>query len=226
MNFLRIKQKIKIYIAIILRPNGKFSFLNSIAKNSKILDVGCGSNSAFKVKTFLPNSYYVGLDIQDYKNDHDANLYADEYILTDPNKFVDKLIFQDRKFDAILSSHNLEHCNDRYGTLNSILDLVKKGGKIYLSFPSEKSINFPNKDGCLNYYDDITHKGLPPNYRMVIEIIKKKSFIILFSSKSYKPFILHIIGFFSNILSKYTKKTTFGLWEWWGFETIIIAQKD
>ena len=80
----------------------------------------------------------MGLDIQDYKNDHDANLYADEYILTDPNKFVDKLIFQDRKFDAILSSHNLEHCNDRYGTLNSILDLVKKGGKIYLSFPSEK----------------------------------------------------------------------------------------
>ncbi len=225
MNFSKVKQKIKIYAAIFLRPKGKFSFLNSLPKNSKILDIGCGSNSAFKIKTFLPNSYYVGLDIQDYENDNDATLYADEYVLTDPNKFVENINFIDKKFDGVISSHNLEHCNDRYGTLNAILDKLKDGGRIYLSFPSEKTVNFPKRNGCLNYYDDPTHKDSPPDYNLVLEIIKNKSLRILFSTKSYKPFLLKIIGFFSNIVSTYTKKTTFGLWEWWGFETIIIAEK-
>ena len=65
---LFIKQKINIFANLFLRPQGKFSFLNKIPKNSKILDLGCGNNSAFKIKRFLPDSYYVGIDVFDYNN--------------------------------------------------------------------------------------------------------------------------------------------------------------
>lgn len=225
MKLLIIKQKINIFVQIFFRRKGKFSFLNKIPKNSKILDVGCGNNSAFKVKTFLPNSYYVGIDICDYNNKNDVDKYADKYILTNPSEFVETIDSLSVEFDAIISSHNLEHCNDRFGTLNAIIDKLKDGGKLYLSFPSEKTINFPKRDGCLNYYDDPTHKNSPPDYSFILEMMKEKSLNILFSTRSYRPFVLCFIGYFTNLISKCTKKVIFGVWEWWGFESIIVAQK-
>ena len=81
MKLLITKQKIKLFAKLFLRPQGKFSFLNNLPKNSKILDVGCGNNSAYIIKFCLPNSYYVGVDIGDYNNENDVNLYADKYIL-------------------------------------------------------------------------------------------------------------------------------------------------
>lgn len=226
MKLLIIKEKIKFFAQLFLRPQGKFSFLNNLPKNPKILDVGCGNNSAYKIKLCLPNSYYVGVDIGDYNNENDVNLYADKFILTNPSNFVESILSINIKFDAVISSHNLEHCNDRYGTLNAILDKLKDGGKIYLSFPSEKTINFPKRDGCLNYYDDPTHKDSPPNFDRVLEIMREKSLNILFSTRSYKPLLLNRFGYFANLVSNYTKKTSIGLWEWWGFESIIIAQKS
>ncbi len=225
MNLFIFKEKIINIANLFLRTRGKISFLNNIPKNSRILDVGCGNNSAYRIKRFLPDSYYVGIDIADYNNKNDANIYADKYILTDPSKFVDSINSLSGKFDAIISSHNLEHCNNRYGTLNAIIDKLNKKGKLYISFPSEKTINFPKRIGTLNYYDDLTHKDLPPDYNFILEIMKGKSLNILFSTPDYRPFLLSRIGFFTNLISKYTKKVHIGMWEWWGFESIIIAQK-
>ena len=83
--------KIKTLIKLYLRPGGKVHFLNSISKNSYILDVGCGNNSPLIVKSILPNCYYVGIDIENYNNDYDVKKIADDYILTDPKKFVESL---------------------------------------------------------------------------------------------------------------------------------------
>lgn len=226
MKLLIIKHKINIIANLILRPKGRISFLNNIPKNSKILDVGCGNNSAFRTKSFLPNSYYVGIDIGDYNNKTDINTYADEYILTDPEDFVDSINSLSGKFDAIISSHNLEHCNDRNGTLDAIINKLNSKGKLYLSFPSEKTINFPKRDGCLDYYDDPTHKDYPPDFKLILEKIEQKSLKIIFKKRVYKPFLLRCYGYFTNLLSYFTKKHYTGMWEWWGFESIIVAQKN
>ena len=116
--------KIKTLIKIILRPEGKFSFLSKIPKDSSILDVGCGNNSPFLVKSLLPNSYYVGLDVSEYNTGSFSKDIADEYILTDPDIFVNSIKSIKRKFDAIISSHNLEHCDDRLGTINAMIDPI------------------------------------------------------------------------------------------------------
>ena len=221
-NISKIKTLIKLY----LRPGGKVHFLNSIPKNSYILDVGCGNNSPLIVKSILPNCYYVGIDIENYNNDYDVKKVADEYILTDAEYFVDSLKSMRTDFDAIISSHNLEHCHDRFGVLNTMIDKLKYKGKIFLSFPSKKSINFPKRIGCLNYYDDSTHKDLPPDFDLILEILRCKKFKIIFSKKNYQPFILSFVGIFTNLISYITKKVHVGMYEKWGFESIIIAQKE
>ena len=218
--------KIKTLLKLFLRPNGKVDFLNSIKKNSYILDVGCGNNSPLLVKSFLPNSYYVGIDVQNYNNDYDVEKVADEYILSDPNDFLKSLKSIDTKFDAIVSSHNIEHCNDRLGVLNEMIDKLNYRGKIYLSFPSKESINFPKRIGCLNYYDDPTHKDFPPDFDLILQILRDKELKIIFSDTSYKPFLLSCIGIFSNLISYFTKKVYIGMYEWWGFESIIIAENQ
>lgn len=217
--------KIKALIKIILRPKGKFAFLSEIPKDSFILDIGCGNNSPFLVKSILPNCYYVGLDVCDYNTDIISKNIADEYLLSDPDKFVNSISSINMKFDAIISSHNLEHCDDRIGTINAMIDKLSQKGKIFLSFPSKESVNFPRRVGSLNYYDDSTHKGLPPNFELILDIMREKGLRIVYSQSSYKPFILNLIGTFTNLISFFTKKVYLGVWEKWGFESIIIAEK-
>ena len=216
--------KIKTLIKIILRPRGKFAFLSEIPKDSSILDVGCGNNSPLLVKSLLPNSYYVGLDVSEYNTNNASKTIADEYILSDPDKFVTSIISIKRKFDAIISSHNLEHCDDRLGTINAMISKLNNEGKIFLSFPSKESINFPKRIGALNYYDDSTHKDLPPNFDLILDMMKEKGLKIIYSQSSYKPIILHFIGHFTNLVSFFTKRIHLGVWEKWGFEAIIIAE--
>ena len=220
-NFFKIKNQLKLF----LRPGGKVDFLSSIPKKSFILDVGCGNNSPLLVKAIRPNSYYVGIDVDNYNNEYDVVKVADEYILSDPQNFVKSLKSIDRNFDAIISSHNIEHCNDRLGVLNAMIDKLNYGGKLYLSFPSKETVNFRKGIG-LNYYHDPTHKDLPPDFQAIIQILRDKKLKIIFSKISYKPFLLHTIGFFTNLISYFTKNLHAGMYEYWGFESIIIAENQ
>ena len=110
------------------------------------------------------------------------------------------------------------------GNLINEIDKLNKKGKIFLSFPSKESINFPKRIVALNYYDDPTHKDLPPNFELILEILREKGLRIVYSQRSYKPFLLNLIGNFTYLISFFTKKIHLGVWEKWGFESIIIAE--
>jgi SAM-dependent methyltransferase len=188
------------------------------------LDVGCGNNSPYQIKTMFPNIIYTGIDIGDY-NQTKPNL-ADNYIITSPEKFADKIAELENSFDTVISSHNLEHCNDRNKTLNAMIKALKMGGYLYLSFPTENSINFPGpRAGTLNYYDDPTHKGVPPKFDEIIEILMSNGMEIVFASKAYKPFFYYLIGMLLENKSKKEKKVWWPIWAYYGFETIIWARK-
>jgi SAM-dependent methyltransferase len=207
----------------ILRPNGKINFLSNLEKNVEILDVGCGNNSPYNIKKNVPNCVYTGIDVGDH-NQTKPNL-ANTYIITTPENFVASIAAYYNKFDVVMSSHNLEHCNDRQNSLEAMLNAVKVGGKIFLSFPCEQSVKFPNRLGTLNYYDDPTHQNIPPNFLETINTIRKLGFDIDFSVQNYFPTILKFIGFILEPFSKLSKKIMVGTWEYYGFESIIIASK-
>lgn len=184
--------KIKDVIKKFLRKNGKTDFLSRLSFNSSILDVGCGNNSPFRTKQILPKCNYTGIDICDY-NQTEPQL-ADSYIVTTPQNFFNEIKKFSSSFDAVICSHNLEHCDDRNSTFDAMLSALKIGGKLFLSFPCEQSINFPKRLGTLNYYDDPTHKLSPPNFMETLTSIKNKGFKIEYAERNYSPVILRLIG--------------------------------
>lgn len=202
---------------------GREKFLKQLSGASKILDVGCGNDSPRLTKDILPKCYYVGLDIGDY-NQHHQDL-ADEYIITSPQFFSDKIAEFSGEFDAVVSAHNLEHCDDRDGVLINMLKAVKPGGMLYLAFPSRDSLNFPSRQGTLNYYDDGTHKGLPPDFGKTISVITEMGCEIIFASSRYQPALRWLIGLYHESKSAAAKHVDTETQAFWGLECVIWARK-
>jgi SAM-dependent methyltransferase len=214
---------VKQIIGLILRPHGKSAFLRRLDDTCSILDVGCGNNSPFYVKAILPHCQYTGIDVSDY-NQSNPNL-ADHYIVTSPSGFVEEIAKHHNSFDALISAHNLEHCDDRYGTLNAMLSAIRVGGSLYLSFPTEDSTRFPSRSGTLNYFDDPTHKHEPPDFHEIVEVVKRQNFEILFSDPSYKPVVLWTVGLLLEWVSARRRTVLRGTWEHYGFEAIVWARR-
>lgn len=211
------------FIKLIIRPNGKRHFLMLLSPDASVLDVGCGNNSTYNIKKILPKCKYTGVDIGEYEQT--KTILADQYILTRPLNFATTINNLQIKYDAIISSHNIEHCYEREKTLMSILNKVKNGGQIFLSFPCQQSIHFPKRRGTLNYYDDPTHRDKPPSFEYIIDQLVKNEFKVEYSSRNYKPIVLRIVGFFLEPFSRLQNKVLWGTWEFYGFESIIIGRK-
>jgi len=209
-----------------LRKYGKDNFISNLDSHSKILDVGCGNASTIQnIKIIKPFCNLTGIDINDYNQTLDSKRVIDNYIIAHPNDFAKSIDSIPLQFDAVMSSHNLEHTLDREKVLISMLDKVKKNGVLYISFPCERSINFPRRAGTLNYYDDETHKENPPDFDGIIRTIKDNNFQIIYSSRRYRPLILFFIGLLLEPISSIKKRVLRGTWEFYGFESIIHARK-
>ena len=204
---------------------GEKSFCHELkGKRARILDVGCGNGSPQRVKIVAPDCYYVGVDVADYNNTGITLAFADEYMLFNPEHFAEGIAGLSEKFDAVLSSHNIEHCNHPIETLNAMCGRLKKGGRLYLAFPSEASATFPSRKGTLNFYDDPTHRWLP-EFDDMIQRLQANGMEIVFASKQYKPPIFRILGGVMEPFSRRKKQVLKGTWAYWGFETIIWAKK-
>lgn len=219
----KIKEGIALIISKLIYPNSKNDFLRSLGKDSRILDVGCGNNSSYLTKKIIPECEYTGIDIQDYNQDK-QNL-ADKYIITAPESFSTEIHKFKNYFDAVISRHNLEHCNDREATLVAMLEAIKIGGEIYIAFPSEESVNFPKRGGTLNYYDDVTHKGVPPNFNDTVETMRSHGFEIIVSARHNRSPINWLRGLINERASKKNQHIMSGTWDYFGFESVIRARR-
>lgn len=217
-------EKIVDYLARKTRHGNRYSFLRQLNPRARLLDVGCGNDSPSQIRRVLPLCDYTGVDIVDddrYKNSENEN-----YIIADPEKFDIAIAKAGRSFDAVISSHNLEHCNDRYKTLSAMLGSVVFGGQIFICFPSEKSVEFPNRGGTLNYYDDPTHVGEPPNFSEVTGRIIDSGFDIEFAAPQFRPFVDRVRGFLNEPKSRKQNRLMAGTWAYYGFESIIWARNN
>lgn len=215
-----LKQK----IARFLRPHGRAAFLATLGAEPRILDVGCGNNSPTKIRQTVPKCKYTGIDVGYYNL---SELDPDgAYIITSAKDFASEIGKFENEFDAVISAHNLEHCDDRDSTLRAMLDAIKMGGAIYLAFPSEKSVSFPKRQiGTLNYFDDSTHKDVPPEFNKLIDELNFSGFEIIFSAPNYRPFLLRYVGMLLEPIAFLRGAVLMGTWEFYGFESIIWARK-
>lgn len=97
----------------------------------KVLDLGCGQGA--HLQFFGRNS--LGIDLSK-KNLNQAKLKGLNTVMIDLNSPKDL----NRKFEAIFSSHLLEHVESPINLLRFAKRQLKSGGEICLSIPNERSI--------------------------------------------------------------------------------------
>lgn len=213
----------KLY-ELIMRPDGVYRFLASHVRNgSKVLDVGCGNDSAYHYKKAFPFMHYIGLDIQDYRNTKKGS--EDELIICKSEEFS-QIIGNLQDIDIVISRHNLEHCDKPLEVVKAICDCVKPGGVIFFAFPNKNSVNLPSRKITLNYYDDPTHKPFPPNVSQIVQIFNENDVSLLKILDPYQPLALRVLGAVQEPFSALTGKVLQGTWSYYGFETIMWAQKN
>ena len=94
-----------------------------------------------------------------------------------------------------------------------------------MSFPSEESTRFPEGyEGCLNFYDDHTHLCVP-DWQMIIQLLQQNNMVIEFACKNYQPEVFRKLGQNNLKESEKNKKVLPGIWEYYGFESIIWGRK-
>ena len=94
-----------------------------------------------------------------------------------------------------------------------------------MSFPCEESVHFPSRKLTLNYFDDTTHTGNPPVFDDVLNTLERNGFYLLYSTRSYQPLALSVLGFLQEPLSRAINNNMQGTWAYYGFESIIWATK-
>lgn len=215
----------KLFMRVPKSRWGKQAFILKLKEHARLLDVGCGNNSALYTKILSPSCRYAGIDIGDYNNSETSINMMDEYhVVTDPEQFAEEIMNLEGSFDAVISSHNIEHCNKPEETLKAICKKIKCGGLLYLSFPQEKTVDFPHRNGTLNFYDDPTHIYMPDPKRL-IRIMKKNGMEILFAKVGYRPLYYFLWGGVLEPLSRALNRIMPGTYSFWGFETVIWARK-
>lgn len=220
----RLLKPVKLKGQKMLRPLSKHSFVIQLKPNCELLDVGCGNNSPAMIKSVLPACRYTGIDV--CEPDPTRPNAADQYIVASPETFAAEIAKLTQRFDAVISSHNLEHCNQRFETLRAMLEALKPGGQIYLSFPCEASVDFPKRQGTLNYYDDVTHRDLPPGFHDVVASMKRHGFEIDAVTERHRPPVDWMVGRLNERRSRRQARVLRGTWEYYGFETIIWARRS
>ncbi len=202
----------------------KDQFLRSCAPSSRVLDVGCGNNSPMHFKSVRPDFHYVGLDVGDYRQSRQSLDLADEYVVVPADQFAAWIESMKGRFNAIVSAHNIEHCLEPDRTLRAMVDALREGGRLFMSFPCEESIKFPHRGGTLNFFDDPTHLQVP-NFNTVRSIISEAGLIVDVAIRRYRPLVRVLEGLRNEYRSIIQKQVMKGTWALYGFESIIWARR-
>lgn len=206
-----------------LRPDHLIDTISNISEEALILDVGCGSKSPVKLKSFFPKIHLHGIDIWPISEKAIASL--DSFRLSTSREFHEDILDFQGTFDLLISHHNLEHCVDRQAVLHSMCNKVSSNGLLFFCFPSSHSLQLPRRKGTLNYFDDPTHTGNPPDFNEILDFLKTKHFEIICMHEKYQPIVMRIIGAFLEPVSRLLRAVLPGTWSFHGFESLIIARK-
>ncbi len=204
---------------------GRMPSLPALPVGARVFDIGCGNMSAQRTKLLRPDLYYVGLDVQDYAQNAHALTYADEYRLTPAARFLEAIGTERATMDAVISSHNLEHCEEPTAVLEKMISALKPAGRLYLSFPCQASVHFPGRVGSLNFFDDPTHRK-PPRWQAVLDVLARADMRITFAEPRYRPPVPALLGLMLEPVSALTRRVMplGSTWALWGFESVIWAE--
>jgi SAM-dependent methyltransferase len=196
------------------------------SKSFKILDVGCGNYSPSITKTWFKNCEYYGVDKDIYNNNESDLRLMKKFYKIDLSKNIEQFdTIPNNFFDVVIFSHVIEHLTNGLEVILALMKKTKKGGKIYIEFPSIKSLSLPSMHGTLNFCDDPTHVRLY-SLQEVANILLSSNFKVIKGGRrrDYGRIILLPIFIVYQLL-KYKKLSAGIFWDITGFADYIFAEK-
>ncbi len=197
-----------------------------------ILDVGCGNHSPILTKRYFSNCIYHGLDNSNWnRNDKDQQL-IDQFFKINLENLDEINIIADGYYDLIVLSHVLEHLSNPYELFLQLLMKLKDKGLVYIEFPSPKTLRFPRAcngwygiKGCLNFYDDSTHKTLVID-KEIINLLPKDCNVIKYGTvvRLRRIIFLPLYVLAGLLMRGYIPATV--VWDITGFSNYIILRKE
>jgi SAM-dependent methyltransferase len=151
---------------------------------------------------------------------------ADEYRITSPSQFAAAIASEVGTMDAVISAHNLEHCDEPAAVLAAMCGALTRSGKLYLSFPCAESVHFPSRRGTLQFSDDPTHRE-PPLWAAVLVDLEKSGMKVEWQNRRYRPAVPLVLGALLEPISAMNQRVMplGSTWALWGFESVIWATK-
>jgi SAM-dependent methyltransferase len=170
---------------------------------------------------------YHGVDVADYNIDCDDKRLMDAFTLVQTNGGGYETIEQDY-YDYIILNHVIEHMADPLPTVSRLCSCLRKGGYIYIAFPSTKSLSLPPAKGTLNFCDDPTHVYVPC-IREIANILLRSGVSVCYGGRTrdWLRFILGIPLLLIQVINWLVgrKLSARGVWFVLGFESVVIGVK-
>ena len=174
------KDKVEQYQQIIRDAEWK-EVAYHIPKNSKFLDVGCGSGYSLMRASLDLNCEVEGIDAD--PGAHGVGRFLKELVKSPEIKqgFAENLPYENESFDVVYSSHVLEHVNNEAKSLTEMRRVLKKDGVLIIGMPTASMAG-------LNYISQLTfttHIKIYELFRNLFIQNPFKNFIKIFRINSH-----------------------------------------
>jgi hypothetical protein len=189
-----------------------------------LLDVGCGNHSPSETKKVFKNVIYHGLDkTNNYNNTSEDIARIDRFFQIDLDK--DSLTeISNNFYDVILMCHIVEHLKKGTDVLAQLTSKLKKGGVIYVEFPSVHSLELPSMKGTLNFCDDLTHVRIY-DIKELANILLQNNCKIIRAGTRRDP--IRLIAFpFMLLRGLLRRSPASAFWDLMGFADYIYATRE
>jgi hypothetical protein len=204
-------------------------FIKNLPLASTLFDIGTGNGGLVGFKDWLgfnrPDLRFVGASLAHGQHTHKY----DEFFLGNLDK--EKPIFNIPPQYA-LASQLIEHIGKPEELFNWINDLIPKGGKFYLDWPSAHTVDLPQRKLFLeagfnvttfNFFDDPTHLTAYP-IADIVGRIEKSGFQVQVAGYLEMPFIGESLKH-QGIAENNSYFLSMALWMKAKFVSYIIAEK-
>jgi len=198
----------------------------------KILDVGCGNHSPSLTKRYYPRCHYAGVDRERWNRNEDDDAVMDEFYAIDLEKPHELIRIPKDGYDVIFCSHVLEHISQPQQVLERLVTKLRAGGVIYVEVPSSRSLRLPRaRDGwlgirgCLNFYDDPTHKALV-SVHDIVTILSNAGLEIHHLDRRFlwrRVILLPFYALAGLLLRGYVPASV--VWDLLGFADVVVAMR-
>jgi len=192
-----------------------------------LLDLGIGDHSPSITKHWFPRCTYHGVDRRPLPDDHPDRAFIDEFTVMDLDT-ADLKELPDDHFDVIVASHVIEHLLNGLSLLERVARKLKPGGKIYVEFPSLRSLSLPRDRGILHFSDDPTHVRLY-DIKEVVNTLLGNGITILRAGRRRERMRLLFAPLF---VTAYAVRRVLGksprswyLWDLLGFADFVLGEK-